>query len=92
MLVAISSSNYFNLDSRVTSSFRPVEIEFRPYTKEEIYIILKKRCWLGLAPDAIEDAVVRHAVQLACDLRHGIELLRLAGIACESEGRDRILK
>lgn len=91
-LVAISSSNYFELDSRVASSFRPVEIEFRPYTKEEIYIILKKRCMLGFAPDAIEDAVVKHAVQLACDLRHGIELLRLAGVACESEGRNKITK
>lgn len=81
------------LDPRVSSTFRYREIFFPPYTKAEMFDILKLRAELGFFPGVIEDEIIEKITQLAWeqgDLRVGIELLRMSGVIAEAEASRKI--
>ncbi|MFH1773497.1 MAG: AAA family ATPase, partial [Methanobacteriota archaeon] len=89
-VIAISSSPAFSLHLRpqVASVFSPREIFFRPYTLDEMYDVLKQRCWYGFIPEAASDGIIRKIAAEAHkkkDLRLGIRLLKESGVIAERE-------
>ncbi|MFH1774443.1 MAG: ORC1-type DNA replication protein [Methanobacteriota archaeon] len=83
----------YKLDAKVSSTFRPQEIFFQPYTKSEIVSILKDRAKSGFFPRVISDRVVEKVAEYAfsqADLRVGIELLRKSALIAESEASRKI--
>lgn len=93
-VIAIASSPYFRarLEARVASSFVAREVYFRPYTRDEIREILRRRAQLGFAPGALAVDALEAVVDLAeeHDLRYGIELLRECGEVAEEENSREI--
>lgn len=74
------------VDARVSSVFRPLEIYFPPYGEDEIREILSERVKQGLFPGALSgemfDLVVEQT-QKSGDLRVGIDLIKRAGLHAE---------
>jgi cell division control protein 6 len=94
-LFGIVSDTEFNykIDDKVRSMFQPQEIFFPPYKPGEIFDILKDRCTFGFSPGVISDDIIERASDIAYqkgDLRLGIEILRRAALAAESEGLRKI--
>jgi cell division control protein 6 len=81
------------IDSRVSSVFRPLEIYFPPYSEEEVRDILRERVLQGFYPgsllDAMFDLVVTQTLKSG-DLRVGIDLLKRAGLSAERQARRTI--
>ncbi|HOK57644.1 MAG TPA: ORC1-type DNA replication protein [Methanothrix sp.] len=74
------------LDPRVESVFRPEEILFPPYKRDEIFAILSRRAQLGFYPGVLSQDVLDLVVDLTTesgDLRVGIDLLKRAGMEAE---------
>lgn len=74
------------LDPRVESVFRPEEIQFTPYKRDEIFAILSRRAQLGFYPGVISEDVLDLVVSLTTesgDLRVGIDILKRAGLEAE---------
>ncbi len=83
----------YKLDVKVSSTFRPQEIFFQPYTRSEIVSILKDRAKYGFFPGVISDKVIEAIAEYAfsqADLRVGIELLRKSALIAESEASRKI--
>jgi len=86
-LVFISNNPYVfaDVDQRIKSSLGIEEIEFKPYSLEEMKNILKERAKLAFF--SVEDGVImlcaNHAVQHGGDVRVGLECLLKAGRAAE---------
>ncbi|MGB9838015.1 ORC1-type DNA replication protein [Methanothermobacter sp.] len=78
----------YALDKNVNSIFIPQEIIFPPYTREEIFNILRDRVRVGFYPGVISDELIDritdHTVDTG-DLRYGIDLLRVCGNLAESD-------
>ena len=69
------------------------EIEFKDYTVEEMYSILKYRCVLGFKKGVITDDQIMKISENAVhytNLRWGLRTLNLLGQKIESENRDKI--
>lgn len=95
-LIAIASGSKIKLkfDPRVRSIFSYKEIYFPPYSRAEMFDILKNRARLGFYPGVIENELVEKVSSYAFkhgDLRVGIELLRMSGVVAEGEASRKIL-
>jgi cell division control protein 6 len=81
------------LDPRVNSVFLPQEVQFPPYTRAEIYDILKSRIKYGFFPGVVPpealDRIVDY-VEDSRDLRVGIDLLKRAGLNAEGRASRHI--
>jgi cell division control protein 6 len=74
------------LDSRVQSVFRPEEVFFPKYDREEIVDILRERAKRGFHEDVLGPQELDRVAELTAesgDLRVGIDLLRRAGLNAE---------
>ena len=81
------------VDPRVASVFRPTEIYFPPYGREEVHDILKERVLQGFYPMVLSEEMLDLAVEQTMqsgDLRVGIDLLKRAGLHAEHDARRRI--
>ena len=89
--MAISIAN--EVDNRVSSVFRPTEIYFAPYEKDEVRAILEMRVMQGFYPNVIGDALLDLVVEKVMntgDLRVGIDLLKRAGDEAEHNARRAV--
>lgn len=83
----------FILDKNVGSIFNAAEINFKPYTYEETYSILKERVNLGFYPNVISNDLLEEITTYTFengDLRLGIDLLRISGNNAEVRASRRI--
>lgn len=93
-LVFISNNPHVftKLEPRIISSLRMDEIEFKPYTLEEMKGILKERADYGFV--SMEEGVVAlaavHAINRNGDVRAGLECLLKAGKSAEQESSERV--
>lgn len=83
----------FILDKNVGSIFNAAEINFKPYTYEETYNILKERVNLGFYSNVISNDLLEEITTYTFengDLRLGIDLLRISGNNAEVRASRRI--
>lgn len=93
----IMISNYkdifANLEPRIKSSLDIEELEFKPYSLQEMKNILWERCKEAFRNN-VEDGVIllcaNHAISRGSDVRVGLECLRKASRIAEEEDADRI--
>lgn len=81
------------VDPRVSSVFRPTEIYFPPYNKEEVHDILRERVLQGLYPNVLPEAMldlVGEQTMKSGDLRVGIDLIKRAALNAEREAHRAI--
>jgi len=85
---------FVNIEPRIKSSLGVEEIEFKPYSLEEMKDILNERCKNAFKPGVVEEGVVllcaNHAVKRGGDVRVGLECLRKAARVCEEEDSDKL--
>jgi len=80
-------------DPKVESVFLPEQIDFPPYTKDQIQDILGNRIKLGLYPNVIDEGVLNRIVEYTAqlgDLRVGIDLLKRSGLNAEARASRKI--
>jgi len=68
-------------------------IEFKLFSKEQIFDLLKYRARLGLRPDSYSNEIIKmiaDQVLLSEDINSGLDLLRRAGKIAEEKGLDQI--
>jgi len=93
-LVFISNNPYVfaDVEPRIKSSLSIEEIEFKPYSLEEMKDILEER--VDLAFGSVEKGVAllsaNHTVQKGGDVRVGLEILLKAGRLAESENSRKL--
>jgi cell division control protein 6 len=93
-LVFISNNPFVfsNLEPRIRSSLATEEIEFKPYSIEEMKDILRERA--GSAFYSVEGGVIalaaNHAVSKGGDVRTGLECLLKAGRVAEEEHSSKV--
>ncbi len=96
-LVMISNYRdiFLNVEPRIKSSLDIEEIEFKPYTIQEMKGILSERCKEVFRTGVIEEGVVllcaNHAINRGGDVRVGLELLRKASRITEEDNSDKVL-
>ncbi|MEM0473441.1 MAG: AAA family ATPase [Candidatus Aenigmatarchaeota archaeon] len=90
-------SNYkdvlLKLEPRIQSSLNVEEIEFKPYTLEEMKDILNQRCKEAFVERPEEGVVLicaNHAISRGGDVRVGLECLRKASMLAEDDGRLKV--
>jgi len=84
---------YAEADASVRSVFHPAEINFLPYTKSEVREILADRVRQGLYPRVISKVLLDRIASIAAgeqDVRVGIDLIRIAVLRAEKDGRRRV--
>lgn len=81
------------LDSRIRSSLRFSEMEFRPYSEEQLVSILRVRASRGLEPGSYDEKLLLKIVRSVEDSSARVALERLwkAAKHAEKAGRSRIL-
>ncbi|KAF1078040.1 ORC1-type DNA replication protein [Methanogenium sp. MK-MG] len=88
-------SLYPFLSLSVVSVFRPNEVYFPPYGREEVHAILRDRVRAGLYPDVISpgvlDCIAAETVK-GTNLRAGIRLLKDAVMQAENDGRTTVTR
>ncbi len=93
IIIVNNISFKYSLEKNAQSVLQCNEIEFKDYTIDEMYSILKYRCKMGFKRGVIEDnqimRISEYAVNYA-DLRWGLRTLNLLGQKVESENRDKI--
>jgi cell division control protein 6 len=93
-VVFISNNSFVfsNLEPRIRSSLSLDEIEFKPYSLEEMKRILQER--VNYAFYSVEDGVVvlsaNHAINKGSDVRVGLECLLKAGRIAEQESATKV--
>jgi cell division control protein 6 len=83
------------VDARVASVFRPTDIYFPPYSREEVSEILKERVQQGLYPNILSDEMLTLVIDQTMqsgDLRVGIDLLKRATLTAEKAARKSVEK
>jgi len=83
------------LDGRVQSVFRPEEVYFPVYGREEIVDILRDRVERGFHDDVLAAPVLDRVAELTAetgDLRVGIDLLHRAGLTAEMRGSRTVTR
>ncbi|KDE54378.1 AAA family ATPase [Methanoculleus sp. MH98A] len=89
----LSLNLYAEADESVRSVFHPTEVNFPPYTKAEIRGILADRIRQGLYPGVVSTSLLDRISGIAADeqdIRVGIDLVRLAVLRAEGDGRRRV--
>ena len=84
---------YAKADESVRSVFHPTEVNFTPYTKVEVRDILADRVRQGLYPRVVSKVLLDRIATIAAgeqDVRIGIDLVRLACLRAEKDGRRRV--
>jgi Cdc6-like AAA superfamily ATPase len=91
VLISNMNSSLAKSDPRIRSSLLLSEIEFKPYSREEILAIMKERLRCGMRVDAIEPWLLA-LVSKACrgDARVALQTLKIAAREAESKGLERI--
>jgi len=93
-LVFISNNPnvFMDVEPRIKSSLNVEEIEFKPYTLDEMKKILEER--VKLAFRSVEQGVIlicaNHALENGGDVRIGLQCLQKAGRVAENENSDRL--
>lgn len=81
------------LDSRIRSRLLPEMMEFRPYTKEQIFEILKQRARYAFVENTFPDALIRKISEKTCDLqdvRAGLYLMKESAEIAESKSSKKV--
>jgi cell division control protein 6 len=85
---------FVNVEPRIKSSLDVEEIEFKPYTLQEMKDVLMERCKAAFRSGVLEKGVIllcaNHAVNKGGDVRIGLECLRKAARVCEEEDSDKV--
>ncbi|WOX56637.1 hypothetical protein [uncultured Methanoculleus sp.] len=96
-IVAVASDLSLNLyaeaDERVQSVFHPTEVFFPPYGKSEVRGILADRVRQGLYPGVVSTSLLDRIATITTgeqDIRVGIDLVRLAVLRAEGDGRRQV--
>jgi len=83
----------YKLDSRLKSRLTPDNLNFRPYSKDEISSILNKRINMAFPSGSISknvlDIIISKTHSLA-DIRTGLFILRESGLIAESSSQKQI--
>ncbi len=83
---------FAKLESRISSSLAINELEFKPYTIDEMKNILQKR--IEHAFNSVQTGVTilaaNHAIRKGGDVRAGLEVLRKAGMLAENMGDGKL--
>ncbi|MBE6485249.1 MAG: hypothetical protein E7Z85_00210 [Methanosphaera stadtmanae] len=93
IIIVNNISFKYSLEKNAQSILQCNEIEFKDYTVEEMYSILKYRCDLGFKKGVITDEQIMKISETAVNytnLRWGLLTLNLLGQKIESENRDKI--
>ncbi|MCD6575992.1 MAG: AAA family ATPase [Nanoarchaeota archaeon] len=83
------------IDSRIRSRLMLKHIEFKPYSLNEIYGILKERVRLALRKDAIDTSLLKQIANITYnkgDVRVGLYLIRESAKLAEQEGKRKVSK
>ncbi len=83
-----------DIEPRVLSRLTPETLEFRQYNKEETRGILKQRVEYAFVPNVWNEDAFELIVEKAADLkdiRHGLYLLRQAGLTAEENSSRKII-
>ena len=83
-----------NIEPRIKSSLDTEEIEFKPYTLQEMKDVLKERCKYAFKSGVLEEGVIllcaNHAINRGGDVRVGLECLRKSARVSERESSSKI--
>lgn len=92
VLISNNPNIFLNVEPRIKSSLDIEEIEFKPYSLEEMKKILGER--VGLAFHSVEEGVIllaaNHAVKNGGDVRIGLQCLLKAGRAAEDQSSSKV--
>lgn len=92
-LVLLSNDPYAlkNLDQRIRSSLSLENIEFRAYSVEEMFDILKDRVEYAFYPRSIDDSMIKLvSLNSNGDARVGLETLRKAALVAEDDNKEKV--
>lgn len=92
-LMLISNDPHFlaDADERIRSRILFNEIEFKPYTNEEILSILNERVFHGLRPGAMEASLTPMVAGMCNgDARIGLQMIKMAARQAEGKGLAKI--
>lgn len=83
------------LDRAELSSLGNIVINFKPYTKDEVYDIISYRSQEAFQPKAISDDVLEYVSDVTVDyaksdLRFALDILLYAGTLAENQGSDHV--
>lgn len=93
ILIVNNISFKYSLEKNAQSVLQCNEVEFKDYTIDEMYSILKYRCDLGFKKGVIHNNQIMKISEYSVnytDLRWGLRTLNLLGQKVESENRDKI--
>lgn len=91
MLISNQKSPLQKADPRIKSSLLLHEIEFKPYSAEEIREILRQRASYGIRPGAVDASLLSLASRLCNgDARVALQSLMIAAKEAESRGNEKI--
>jgi len=89
--VCNSRSVLYSMDERIRSRLNARQIEFNPYTEDDLLFILKQRAEFALRPGSWSEKILSEIARLAeGDARVAIHTLKNAGYLAENEGSSQI--
>jgi cell division control protein 6 len=91
--IVSDTGKLYKFDPKVSSVFLPEEIEFPPYSYDEIGDIISSRIQLAFYPEVVPDQVrekIVNYVDVTGDLRVGIDLLKRSGLNAEKRASKNI--
>ncbi len=94
IVFAFNSRNVlFSMDERIKSRLNAKQIEFNPYTQDDLTYILSRRAEFALHPKSWDEKTVKHIAELADgDARVAIQTLKNAAYNAESDTSGKIRK
>ena len=95
ILVSNSMEYVTKIELRIKSRLMLKNIEFKPYSINELFGILKERSKLALKPEAIDPSLIKQIANVTYtkgDVRVGLHLLREAAKTAESHSKKLIDK
>lgn len=91
ILISNTTSFLSSIDERVRGSLFLADIEFKPYSKEEILEILQDRLSYGIRPGGINQSLLNVVSSMARgDARIGLQIVKAAAKDAESRGLEAI--
>ena len=88
-----SRSRLARFDPRIRSSLRFVEFEFKQYSEEQLFSILRRRADAALIPGSYDEKLLKKIAQSVsdCSARLGLERLWRSAKRAERAGRAKIM-